>query len=123
MAASLLQSRASHARSCLASLQEQWNSVDLDQLEACRELAAQAVLDLQKINEVLRQTGGYRNMDLYTELMHLKQDAARIARVSESGMAFFRGLEMRLGWQTGGYTASGQPVTQLQPPELDTVRV
>jgi hypothetical protein len=97
--------------------------MDLDQLEACTELAAQAVLDLQKINEVVRQRGGYRNKDLYTELMHLKQDAARIARVSESGMAFFRGLEMRLGRQTGGYTSSGQPVTELQPPELGTVRV
>jgi hypothetical protein len=92
------------------------------QVEACQQLLKQAVLELQEINDSLRRTGGCRCAELYVSLVQFKRDAARIARIIDSGLAFFQGLEVYLGRRAGGYAASGQSVTVVQAPHLDALR-
>jgi hypothetical protein len=117
-----LQERVRQANFCLIRTLDCWISIDVGQVEQCQHLLKHALLELQEINDSLCRMGGCRSAELHASLIQLKLDAARIARVIDSGLALLQGLEVRLGRRSAGYAASGRPVAEMLAPTLDAMR-
>ena len=113
MPAAFAGERFHHARACVRQALEQWDPVDLDRLDVCRELLEQAVAGMRAFEDALRGGSVSITSETRSMLLALRQDIRQATRVVDAGAAFHRGMAVRLGNAGPGYDAGGRHRNQI----------
>lgn len=95
------------ARDCVRQALEQWDPVQLDRMEASRQLLEAAAAAIREVEEGLRGRTVKVTSELRSTLLSLRRDIQQATRVVDACEAFQRGLAARLGVTTTGYNADG----------------
>jgi hypothetical protein len=97
-----------HARRSVRAVLESSNGAELAQGASCRALLEESVMDLQAIEGHLRSGSPAAPDELRSALLGLKQDIAQIVRVVDAGLAFYRGVALRMGYSSPSYSPDGR---------------
>ncbi len=99
--------RGGRARTAVRLALENWDSSELERIEATEKLLQQAAADLQEAQYRVRAGISGNNSQLCATVSDLKRDVAQLMRMVDAGAAFYRGLAVRLGESAPTYTANG----------------
>jgi hypothetical protein len=100
--------RIAHARRSARAALENWNAGDLAQGALCRALLEESVMDLQAIEGRLRSGRAAAPGELRSALLDMKQEIAQVVRVVDAGLAFYRGVDLRMGCSAPSYRPDGR---------------
>jgi hypothetical protein len=100
--------RIVHARQCLRTVLDNWDAADLAQGERCRELVQESIMDLQAVESHLLSGSVAVPGLLSSSIRDLKHEIAQIVRLVDAGLAFYRGLALRMGCCAPPYGPGGQ---------------
>lgn len=84
---------------------DRWNATDLAAMEGCTFSLEQSALELREVLETVRGILREDAADLAAELRQIKNDAARLSRLTDASAAFLRCAPGVSGSETGFYGA------------------
>jgi hypothetical protein len=102
-------------RAARASVRLALESCGVPQIEGAANLLRTAAAEMLRAEESIRGGAIGQAGELRGEMSLLKQDLAMLGRVIDAGGALYRGLALRLGSPTPGYTPPGSPTRQPAP--------
>jgi hypothetical protein len=105
--------RLDSARAAIHQALTQWDAVNPSQIHRCSALVEKAVSDLREFTASLETADYDAPKSATTALADIQREAARMNRLVDAGLAFQRGLLMRLGEAAPAYGASGMAI---EPP-------
>jgi hypothetical protein len=100
--------RIAHARRCTGTVLTGWNAAELSQCDLWRALLEEAVMDLRAIESYLRPGRVVVPDGLSSALLNLKREIAQIVQIVDAGLAFHRGVALRMGCSAPSYSPRGQ---------------
>lgn len=108
--------RMAQARRCTRAALDNWDAGDLARVEFCQGLLEESVMDLRAIEDRLRSERAAAPGGLSSGLLGLKQEITQMARVVDAGLAFHRGVALRMGCSAPAYGPQGQFAEDLTHP-------
>jgi hypothetical protein len=118
-----IRERIAHARQCVQSVLQNWNGADLAQGDLCRARLEDAVTDVRAIEGHLQARIAGVPDDRRSSLLDLKQEIAQIVRVVDAGLAFYRGVALRMGDSSPSYGPGGSLAEEASSTPLRGMQV
>jgi hypothetical protein len=95
---------------------ERWNATDLTSIESCTFSLEQCALELHEMLAAVRRTPQENAADLVAELLDIRNDAARLSRLTDASAAFWRCAPGVSGAEAGFY---GADATRYSVPDAE----